>query len=113
MRADLTDPRYPDWRKYLFPCDADDHHYLLFEWWDDEPDDDYPGTLDVVPTTYAPRLRQRITTAAKVLFGRRVWTTDCVLLNEGTAVRLRATLDEYLASEAAKRARREEAKSGA
>lgn len=106
MRVDLTDPDMPDWRKYLFTCDADDHHWLLFEWWDNDPDDLFAGNLDVVPTTYAPRLRQRIVTAVKVLFGRQAWTTDCVLLNEPTAVRLRETIDLYLANERAKRAKR-------
>jgi hypothetical protein len=103
MRADLTDPDVPDWRKYLFTCEADDHHFLLFEWWDDDPNEDYPGTLDVIPSTYAPTFRQRVVTAVKVLFGRRVWTTDCVLLDEPTTIQLRQTIDLYLANEKAKR----------
>lgn len=105
MRADLTDPKYPEWAKHLFTCEADDYHFLLVDWWDGE---DHPGTLDTVPAVYAPTIRQRIVTAVKVLFGREAWVGHGVLLDEPTAIDLRATIDEYLEFEATKRARREE-----
>lgn len=105
MRADLTDPRMPDWRKYLFPCDGNDAHFLLFEWWDDEGGDvagienDFPATLDVVPCVYSPRFRDRVRAAFQVLRGRKVYAADSVLIYEHTARQLRATLDEYLSFE--------------
>ncbi len=89
-RADVTRPSAPYWRKYLFPCDCDDHHWLLFSWWND---DDFPPYLEITNTIWAPTIRERIKTAVKVLIGRRHYHGG-VILDDETASELLAAIEE-------------------
>jgi hypothetical protein len=67
----VTNPKIPEWKKHLFPCEGDDHHWLMIEWWDDHEFQDEHPILEVTETYYADTIWGRIKGAAKVLFGRR------------------------------------------
>lgn len=107
MRLDATDPKMPEWHKYLFPCDCHDSTYLEVEWWDDF--DGYPGYLNITPTFWAPTIRERIKTSIKVLFGKRHYLNG-VLLEADTAARLIETVQEQQAALAVKGKEKEDGK---
>ena len=93
MRIDATDPKWPEWVKYLFPCDGDESHYLYVSWWADERDPDWDGFLEVTGTYWSPNLWDRIKGAAKILSGQRHYG-DGIVLTEETTDRLIETLEE-------------------
>lgn len=90
--VDLTRSRRPHWRRFMFPCDCDDHHWLSVEWWDDG--DDWP-LLEIVPTLWATTVTERIKAAVKLLFGRRHHSCDGVLLDPATARDLIEIVSEH------------------
>lgn len=68
---------HPDHQKWMFPCHADDSHWVLVEWWD--TDDDHP-ILEVVLVLWPQTWRSRIVSAINSLRGRQV-PVDYVLLD--------------------------------
>jgi len=99
VKIDATNPKSPQWQRYLFPCDASDYHHLHLEWWDlgTDVDIDVNGYLLVTPTFWRPTLWGRIKGAVLVLLGREFNHADGVILDRDTAVAIRDTIDGFLA----------------
>lgn len=96
MKIDATDPKCPDWKKFLFPCDANDNDFLSIQWWTEngvlDPNDPHPF-LEIIPSIWAGGWWDRIKAAGKILSGRPHYNGG-IILTEDTVERLRETLDE-------------------
>jgi hypothetical protein len=104
MKLDATKSTLPDWHKHLFPCDCGESHFLELSWSED-PDDDFPGYLDVTQTIWSGGIWDRIKAAGKVLLGRRHYFGG-VVLDEETTDHLIESLNEQ--REAAKKGKERE-----
>ena len=97
MKIDATDPNWPMWRKFLFPCDCGSAEYLHISWWDDGINDNdesiMEGYLEVVPAIWAPNWRDRLKAIAKIIAGRPFYHGG-IILNPETVVQLRETLGQ-------------------
>lgn len=93
MRIDFTDPKWPEWVKYLYPCDCRETEFLYISWWDDESGEDRFAFLEVIPAVWTPSYWERIKAAAKIIAGQPHYHGG-ILLNPETVERLRETLDE-------------------
>lgn len=93
MKIDATDPKLPDWKKYLYPCDCSDNDFLHINWWtvDGHLEDD--PFLEVIPAIWAADWWDRIKAIGRIIAGRPHWHGG-IVLNPETVERLRETLNE-------------------
>lgn len=96
MRLDASS--HDTWKKFMFPCDCDDHHWLHVSWWADD-DEKWEGYLEVTPTLWPkPSLFSRIKAAVGTLLMRKQYFGGVILTKESTE-ELIEILTEYLDNE--------------
>lgn len=91
MRIDATDPKDPEWKRFLFPCDCRESEYVHIGWWED---DDDPAYLEVIPAIWAPGWLERLKAIGRIIVGRPHYHGG-ILLNPEAVGQLRLTLDEF------------------